>query len=183
MQPKILGPCRFERNILTLGPVLSAARDCGWRDTRAAASVEFAIIGFTFVFLLISVFELGSYYLRIAVLDAAVQRASRQIMLMANPTQAGFLALVIADSAGVLSHQTLYIAVQSATTFAAITPVANLSTGGGGTLPYSYGSYGSDVVVQVAYQDNAMGKLLPSSLKNVSSTIAFQNEPANTATN
>jgi len=109
-------------------------------------------------------------------LDLAVQKVSRQLMTNQTLTQSQFAANVKTASFGMLQNQTVNVAVQSASTFAAITPVANVAAGG--TLPYNTGTSGSDVLVQVGYTDSTLGNLLPSFITNVSSTIAFQKEPS-----
>jgi len=116
------------------------------------------------------------FYLRVTMLDLAVQKVSRQIMTNQTLTQSQFAANVKTASFGLLQNQTIYVAVQSASTFGAITPVANVAAGG--TLPYSTGTNGSDVLVQVGYTDNSLGSIFPSFLASVSSTIAFQREPS-----
>ncbi len=184
--------------------------------TGGSATVEFAIVGFTFIFMLLAVFELGTYYLRLAVLDLAVQQASRQLMITNSATlpapttptiltAANFSTLILSDSYGLLNGQSLHIAVQantskasSGTGFGGIMAKTSLSTATGTTsgnnvivaYPTSI-SYGSDVLVQVAYQDNIIKSLMPTGqdqsnglatrLLNVSATVAFQTEPQNTA--
>jgi len=116
------------------------------------------------------------YYLRVTMLDLAVQKVSRQLMLNQTLTRTQFATAVQAAGFGLLNSQTINVAVQSASTFGAITPVANVN--GGGTLPYSTGSNGSDVLVQVGYTDTSLGVFLPNFLTSVASTIAFQREPS-----
>jgi Flp pilus assembly protein TadG len=141
-----------------------------------ATTVEFAMVGSTFcmLFLLAALFSV--YYLRVTILDLTVQKVSRQLLLNQTLTQSQFAAAVQSGSFGMLSGQTINVAVQSASSFGAITPVANIN--GGGTLPYNTGSTGSDVLVQVGYTDSSLGLFLPNFLTSVASTIAFQREPS-----
>jgi len=143
---------------------------------RGATTVEFAMVGGTFCMLLVMVGLFSLYYLRVTMLDLAVQKVSRELMLNQTLTQTQFAIAIQAAGFGLLNSQTINVAVQSASTFGGITPVANVN--GGGTLPYSAGSNGSDVLVQVGYTDNSLGLFLPNFLTNVASTIAFQREPS-----
>ena len=146
-------------------------------DTDSGTTtVEFAMVGSTFCMLLVLVGLFSVYYLRVTMLDLAVQKVSRQLMLNQTLTQTQFATAVQAASFGILQGQTLHVAAQSGSSFGVITPVANIN--GGGTLPYSTGSNGSDVLVQVGYTDNSLGLFLPNFLTSVSSTIAFQREPS-----
>jgi Flp pilus assembly protein TadG len=147
---------------------------------RAAVDIEFAIAGSAFIVLLLLIVQFGLFYLRVTTLDAAVQTASRQILIGNAPTQAQFAAAIQSASNGMFAGQTIYIAVQSAPLFSAITPVANISSGGGGALPYNPGTSGSDVLVQVGYTDTSLLNLLPLFVGAVSVTAAFQNEPSPT---
>src|ERR1700689_1480729 len=136
---------------------------CDLRDTDSGATtVEFAMVGSTFcmLFLLAALFSV--YYLRVTILDLTVQKVSRQLLLNQTLTQSQFAAAVQSGSFGMLSGQTINVAVQSASSFGAITPVANIN--GGGTLPYNTGSTGSDVLVQVGYTDSSLGLFLPNFL-------------------
>jgi Flp pilus assembly protein TadG len=146
------------------------------RADSATTTVEFAVVGSTFCMLLTLAALFGVYYLRVAMLDLAVQKVSRQLVLNQSLTQTQFITNIQTYSFGVLRGQTINVAVQSGSSFGAITPVANIN--GGGTLPYSPGSNGSDVLVQVGYSDSSLGIFLPNVLTNVVSAIAFQNEPS-----
>jgi Flp pilus assembly protein TadG len=145
-------------------------------DCSGATAVEFAMVGSTFFSLLLLATLFSVFYLRVTMLDLAVQKVSRQLMTNQTLTQSQFIANVKTNSFGMLQNQTVNVAVQSASTFAAITPVANVAAGG--SLPYSTGTNGSDVLIQVGYTDSTLGSLLPSFITNVSSTIAFQREPS-----
>jgi Flp pilus assembly protein TadG len=145
------------------------------RDS-GATTVEFAMVGTTFFSLLLLATLFSVYYLRVTMLDLATQKAARQLMVNQSITSTQFVANVKTYSYGLLQNQTVNVAVQSASTFGAITPVANV--GAGSSLPYNPGTTGSDVLVQVGYTDSTLGFLLPGFLTNVSSAIAFQNEPS-----
>jgi Flp pilus assembly protein TadG len=145
------------------------------RDS-GATTVEFALVGTTFFTLLMLATLFSVYYLRVTMLDLATQKAARLLMVNQSITATQFVADVKSYSFGLLQSQTVNVAVQSASTFGAITPVSNVSAGG--SLPYSPGTTGNDVLVQVGYTDSTLSFLLPSFLTNVSSTIAFQNEPS-----
>ncbi|MGD0107763.1 MAG: TadE/TadG family type IV pilus assembly protein [Rhodopila sp.] len=145
-------------------------------DRRGVAALEFAIVGGTFFLLLLLVIQFGLYFVQVTALDLAVQKASRQILINQPVTQTQFVANIQADSFGLLQSQTIQVAVQSADSFGAITPVANIA--GGGSLPYNTGTYGSAVLVQVGYTGNAIANLLSQFVPGVSSTIAFQREPS-----
>ena len=154
-----------------------AARD--FASARSGATtVEFAMVGTTFTVLLAIVASFGVYFLRLTMLDLAVQKSARILLIDQTVTQQQFLSDIKSGALGFLNGQTLYVAVQSGSTFGSITPVANISSGGGGSLPFSAGTNGSDVLVQVGYQDSLLTHLLPSFLTNISSSIAFQIEPA-----
>jgi hypothetical protein len=145
---------------------------------RGATTLEFAVVGSTATLLLVVVALLGAYFLRLTMLDLAVQKAARIILMDQTVTQTQLVNDIQSYSLGLLGGQTVYVAVQSGSTFAGITPTANVSTGGGGSLPFSPGTNGSDVLLQAGYQDNTLSHFLPTFLTNISSTIAFQIEPA-----
>jgi len=154
--------------------IVRAMRCFGGADS-GATTIEFAMVGVTFTMLLAVIASFGVYFLRLTMLDLAVQKASRLIMIDQSITQQQFLADIKSYSLGFLQGQTINVAVQSASSFAAITPVANISSAGGSFSP---GTNGSDVLVQVGYTDNLLQHFLPGFLSNVSSTVAFQIEPA-----
>jgi len=139
-------------------------------------AVEFAAVGTTFFMVLLLAVLFSTYYLRVTMLDLAVQKVARQLMVNQSLSQSQFITNLNTASFGILQGQTINVAVQSASTFGAITPVANVS--GGGTLPYSVGTTGSAVLVQVGYTDSSLGGFLPNVLTNVASAIAFQREPS-----
>ncbi len=142
----------------------------------ATTSIEFAVAGSAFCFLLLLILLFGLYYLRITMIDWAVQTVSRKIMVGQVLTQAQFVASIQAASYGLLQSQTINVAVQSAASFGAITPVTNISSAG--LFPYNTGTYGSAVLVQVGYTDSTLAKFLPTIVSSVSSSIAFQREPS-----
>ncbi len=144
-------------------------------DEGGVTAVEFALIAATFFMLLLLVVQFGLYYLQVTMLDLAVQKASRYLLINQSLTQAQFVADVNSASLGLLAAENLNVAVQSATTFGAITPVANIS--GTGAFPYNPGTYGSAVLVQVGFTGNVIANFLSAYIPGVSSTIAFQREP------
>ncbi len=144
-------------------------------DRGGVTAIEFALIAATFFMLLLLVVQFGLYYLQVTMLDLAVQKASRNLLINQSLTQAQFSNAVYNASLGVLAAENLHVAVQSATSFGAITPVANIS--GNGTFPFNPGTYGNAVLVQVGFTGNVIANLLLPYVPGVSSTIAFQREP------
>jgi hypothetical protein len=147
----------------------------------ASASVEFAMVGTVFVFILTLFSMSGMYYYKITMLDLAVQTVSRNILVGNIISQNQFVADVKAASNGILQGQTIYVAAQAGSSFASLSPITNVSTGGtGGALPYNTGTYGSDILIQVGYTDTTLSYILPKFITSVISTIAFQREPSPT---
>lgn len=167
--------------IPALSRILGGRRFMASRPRRAATagvtSLEFAMVGGTYGMLLLGVFLFGIYFLRIVLFDMAVVQATRAIMIGQSVTQTQLVSNIKSKGFGLLDDQTIYVAVQSAASFDAIAPVANISTGAGGTVPFNPGTFGSYVLVQAGYDDNLLAAIFPRYVTNVVSTIPFQNEP------
>ena len=146
------------------------------RRTAGTTTLEFAAVGGLYCAMLMLIILFSLYYMRVTMLDMAVQRVSRLILIGSPPTQAQFVTDLKNESFGLLDGQTIYVAVQSASTFGAITPVTNISTGS--STPYDTGSNGDAVLIQAGYTEHLLQGLLPQFITAVSSSAAFQTEPA-----
>lgn len=148
------------------------------RDTRAAAAIEFAILGSTFILLVCMTVELGLVLFTQSVMDNALRDAARLIRTNQASSSSTFVSAVCAEVGTVLvpsCSTNLQYYVTSASSFSALTAKT-------GPLPNSYtaGSSASDMLAQIAYQRATIIPWATQFLGNTNlliSTVAFQNEP------
>lgn len=151
-----------------------------FQSRRGTTAVEFAIVGPVMLLLMFAIIEDALMLFTQAVLDSATQQASRQIMIGAINTSAGFQAALCADGSPLLNCSKLHFDVVSGSAFPASV-----------TLPGSDGSFGTDntfdpggadqfVLVEVAYDQpyvTAWLSTLAGGGRVLLSTRAFRNEP------
>ena len=153
------------------------------RERRGAAAVEFAVVGSVFLLLLLLALEFGLILFTQAALDNATAEASRLIMTgqSGGASQTAFTAAVCSQLGGLVPCSAIQVDVQSATSFASLTPSGTGASGLANT-GYAPGGAGADVLVQVAYPrpfvipwiGEALGL---GSTFTLLSTAAFQSEP------
>lgn len=148
------------------------------RDTRAAAAIEFAILGSTFILLVCMTLELGLVLFTQSVMDNALRDAARLIRTNQANSSSTFVSAVCSEIGTVLvasCSSNLQYYVTSASSFSSLTAKT-------GTLPdtYAAGSSASDMLAQIAYKRNTIIPWAAKFLGNTDlliSTVAFQNEP------
>lgn len=148
------------------------------RDTRAAATIEFAILGSTFILLVCMTLELGLVLFTQSVMDNALRDAARLIRTNQASSSSTFVSAVCSEVGTVLiasCSTNLQYYVASASSFSSLTAKTS-------TLPNTYtaGSSASDMIAQIAYKRNTIIPWAAKFLGNsdlLISTVAFQNEP------
>lgn len=148
------------------------------RDTRAAAAIEFAILGSTFILLVCMTLELGLVLFTQSVMDNALRDAARLIRTNQANSSSTFVSAVCSEIGTVLvasCSSNLQYYVASASSFSSLTAKTS-------TLPdtYAAGSSASDMLAQIAYKRNTIIPWAAKFLGNTDlliSTVAFQNEP------
>jgi Flp pilus assembly protein TadG len=162
-------------------------------DERGISSVEFAIVGSTFLVLLLAIFELGYMVFVQSVLDSSARSAARQIRTgqaqASGNAQTDFQTTLCADVSMVVNCANMIYQVQqfanwSATQTAVNTPlVRDPKTGQLIPAPFNAGTCSQIVAVQVTYDYQFftlwIGQLLGDSKQSafLVSTVVFQNEP------
>jgi Flp pilus assembly protein TadG len=152
-------------------------------EEGGATAVEFALIGPLFLLLITGCIDFGLQYMTQLDLDNATELAARQVAIGAISSQSAFRTQVCTNASVLLSNcaNALQVEVQSASTFAGLTPA---SVQGNGTLSasgFSGGTSGSSVLVQAAFTrpyDVAWLTAMFGSTPTLLSTVAVQNEPA-----
>ena len=161
-------------------------------DTRGAAAVEFALVGSTFMVMLLACFEFGFMLFVQSVLDNASRDAARlvrtgQAQTSGNP-QSTFQTL-LCDEVGTLIgcgnivYQAQFFNNWSAAQTAMNTPATRDANGNYVSSGFSPGSLSQIVVVTVTYNypffTPWIGGLLGGSTNTglLMSTVVFQNEP------
>ena len=148
------------------------------RDTRAAAAVEFAMVGSVFMLLICMTLELGLTLFTQSVMDNALRDGARLIRTNQASSSSTFVSAVCNEVGTVLipsCSTNLQYYVATASSFSSLSAKT-------GTLPNSYtaGSSAADMLAQIAY---ARPTLIPWASKFLGgtdlliSTVAFQNEP------
>ena len=148
------------------------------RDTRAAATIEFAILGSTFILLVCMTLELGLVLFTQSVMDNALRDAARLIRTNQASSSSTFVSAVCSEVGTVLVSScstSLQYYVASASSFSSLTAKTS-------TLPNTYtaGSSASDMIAQIGYKRNTIIPWAAKFLGNTDlliSTVAFQNEP------
>lgn len=148
------------------------------RDSRAAAAVEFAMVGSIFMLLVCMTLELGLTLFTQSVMDNALRDGARLIRTDQANSSSTFVSAVCNEVGTVLIPSCttkLQYYVATASSFSQLSAKTS-------TLPNSYtaGSSASDMLAQVAY---SRPTLIPWASKFLGgtdlliSTVAFQNEP------
>ena len=148
------------------------------RDTHAAAAVEFAILGSTFILLVCMTLELGLVLFTQSVMDNALRDAARLVRTNQASSSNTFITAVCNEVGTVLVSScstSLQYYVASASSFSSLTAKT-------GTLPNTYtaGSSASDMIAQIGYKRTTIIPWATQFLGNTDeliSTVAFQNEP------
>jgi Flp pilus assembly protein TadG len=154
------------------------------RARRGVTALEFALVMPVLLTLMLMVMEGGILLFGQAALDAATSSAARLIrtgqVQQAASGQTLFTTSLCNGLSGVVGCSSLWINVQSGTSFATLT--SNVSaTGSPGVVSFSPGGPGSDVLVQVGYTPDSSIPLVGALLARVFSplmvsTQVFQNE-------
>jgi len=148
------------------------------RDTRAAAAIEFAMVGSIFLLLVCMTLELGLVLFTQSVMDNALRDAARLIRTDQASSSSTFVSAVCKEVGTVLitsCSTNLQYYVATASSFKSLTAKT-------GTLPNTYtaGSSATDMLAQIAYKRPTLipwtTQFLGSSDLLIS-TVAFQNEP------
>ena len=141
-------------------------------------AIEFALAGPVLLLLVFIVLESGLMLFAQSVLDNATRLASRQVMIGAVRDSATFQSVLCGGVSPFLDCTKLNFVVQSGAAFPASASLPNAA----GVFPnsvFSTGSAGQYVLVEVAYDRNAVVPWIASIGGNwiLLSTTAFQNEP------
>jgi len=148
------------------------------RDTRAAAAIEFAVVGSIFLLLVVMTIELGLVLFTQSVMDNALRDAARLIRTNQASSSSTFVSAVCKEVGTVLipaCSTNLQYYVASANSFSSLTAQTS-------TLPNTYtaGSSASDMLAQIAYKRPTLIPWTTQFLGNsdlLIVTVAFQNEP------
>lgn len=161
-------------------------------DARGAAAVEFAIVGSTFMMMMLACFEFGYMLFVQSILDNAARDAARlirtgQVQTSANPTNT-FQTLLCNDvgsliACGSIVYQSEVFNDWSSAQTAMTTPPTRDSNGNYVSAGFSPGTLSQIVVVTVTYNypfftpwiAGLLGGGTNSAL--LMSTVVFQNEP------
>jgi Flp pilus assembly protein TadG len=151
------------------------------RDTRGAAFVEFAIVGPTFLLLLLAIIENGLILFTQSMLDNATRDAARMLLTGQGNS---FSSKLCGDLSSIMSCNNLQYRVQAGGSFGGLAAAYNGSLTGFQAYPTAptTGSASQYVLVQVAYNRTFLipwvGKYLGTGGKDLlMSTQAFVNEP------
>ena len=185
-----LGPARFARFARAQG---------------GAAAVEFALVALPFLALLFAILETALVFFASQSLETTASDTARLIMTgqaqtgispsstttppAVGYTQADFKNAACANLSSLFECSKLYVSVNTYDNFNGATTTTPLDTSTGkmtvdvNNLPYSAGSPGSIVVVQLYYKWPIIVSLLNSNLANIGddrllvATSVFRNEP------
>jgi len=161
-------------------------------DTRGAAAIEFALVGSTFMLMLLASFEFGFMLFVQSVLDNAARDAARlirtgQVQTSNNPTST-FSTLLCNEVGSLIGCGSIVYQAQvfndwSDAQTAVNTPPSRDSNGNLISAGFSPGTQQQIVVVTVTYNypffTPWIGKLVGGSSSSalLMSTVVFQNEP------
>jgi Flp pilus assembly protein TadG len=161
-------------------------------DTRGAAAIEFALVGSTFMMMLLASFEFGFMLFVQSVLDNAARDAARlirtgQVQTSSNPTST-FSTLLCSEvgsliGCGSIIYQAQTFNAWSDAQTAVNTPASRDANGNFLSSGFSPGTQQQIVVVTVTYNYPFLtpwiGKLVGGSSGSglLMSTVVFQNEP------
>lgn len=148
------------------------------RDTRAAAALEFALVGPVFLLLVCLILELALALFTQSVMNNALQGAARLVRIGQVTTSSAFVGAVCDEVGNVLvsscsANMQYYVA--SSGDFGSLAPKT-------GTLPDSFtpGTSGADMLAQIAYKRPTIIPWVAEFLGDsqlLTSTVVFQNEP------
>ncbi len=172
------------------------------RRQDGAAAVEFALVAVPFMALLFAILETALVFFASQSLEATAADTARLIMTgqaqtstsPSDATKVGYSAgdfktAACANLSSLFDCSQLYVSVQTYSNFGAADTTTPLNTTTGkmtvdiNNLPYSAGSPGSIVVVQLYYQWPIIVSLLNSKLADINgnrllvATAVFRNEP------
>lgn len=161
-------------------------------DTRGVAAVEFAIVGSSFMLMLLAAFEFGFMLFIQSVLDNAARDAARlirtgQVQSSGNPTST-FSTLLCSDVGSLIGCGNLVYQAQVFNDWTSAqttmnTPPTRDTNGNLVSAGFSPGTPGQILVVTVSYNypffTPWIGNLVGGSSKSafMMSTVVFQNEP------
>jgi Flp pilus assembly protein TadG len=154
-----------------------------WRDSRAAAAVEFGLLGTTFTVLFCFWIELGLTLFMQTALDNATRDASRKLRTGVVTSATGFASTLCGDLNALMTCSSIKYNVVSGSSFAGLsTAVTTDSSNQMSGTQFSPGGSGADVVVQVGYTRSIFLPIVDRFLGSngtvlLVSTLAFQNEP------
>lgn len=167
---------------------------CGFRrDQRGATALEFALIATPFIFMLMSVFDLGLIYMAQVSLDSATAQTARTIRTGQLQKAGGATASTFASSvcsnmtwAGTNCSSNLSVNVQVFTSFSNASSPNPVTNGqfSSANLTFNAGNAGDIVLVTAYYQWTPLTPFLSQGLKLLNngatlltSSAAFRNEP------
>jgi Flp pilus assembly protein TadG len=161
-------------------------------DTSGAAAIEFALVGATFMMMLLAAFELGYMLFVQSVLDNAARDAARlirtgQVQTASNPTST-FQTLLCNDvgsliGCGSIIYQAQVFNAWSDAQTAVNTPPTRSANGTYVSAGFNPGSQGQILVVTVTYNYPFFTPWIAGLIGGGShsallmSTVVFQNEP------
>jgi Flp pilus assembly protein TadG len=161
-------------------------------DTRGVAAIEFAIVGSSFMLLLLASFEFGYMLFVQSVLDNAARDAARlirtgQVQTASNPTST-FQSLLCSDVGSLIGCANIIYQAQAFNAWsdaqtAMNTPGTRSSNGNYVSAGFNPGTLSQIEVVTVTYNypffTPLVGQLLGGGTNSalLMSTVVFQNEP------
>jgi Flp pilus assembly protein TadG len=162
------------------------------RDRKGAVAVEFALVAFPLVFLLLACFELAMVIVLSVTLDHATDVTARQIrtgiLTQSNSTAAAFVQKVC-DNMGWLAStcpSSLHVDVQTYDSFAQVPTTDLIKNGQFDTANFAYNIGGGSKIqlVRAYYEWPLFTPLLQTGLATlsnkdavISSKVVFRNEP------
>jgi Flp pilus assembly protein TadG len=160
------------------------------RNRMGSAVVEFALIAPVFCALLFAILETGIIFFADQYLETLTQDGARMILTgqaqNGNYTQAQFHNYICNQVAALFSCNSIYVNVQSFSSFQNLTATCPISNGvfASNNMLYSPGGPGDVVIVQLFYQWPQIVTGLGYNITNLNgnyrllcATAAFRNEP------
>jgi Flp pilus assembly protein TadG len=161
------------------------------RNGRGSAAVEFALVAPLFFALLFAIIETALMFFASQVLETITQNSARMIFTgqaqAQSFTASQFKTFVCGQIPALFTCSSMYVDVQSYTSFSSITFNTQIDSNGNfisNNLQYSPGGAGSIVVVRVFYPWQLFVTGLGFNMSNLTgsqrllvATAAFQNEP------
>jgi len=161
------------------------------RSRRGSAAVEFALVAPVFFALLFAILETALMFFASQVLETITQDSARMIVTgqaqSSSFTQTQFKTYVCGRIAALFNCNSLYVDVESYSSFSSITLNSQIDVNGNfvnNNMQYSPGGPGDIVVVRLFYPWQLFVTGLGYNISNLSgnqrllvATAAFQNEP------